>query len=158
MNYLCFVLCISVIITNHAREHEIVHLEEGNLALLTSQQPGPLFCFGQNILDQGDVQAFVLSNSLKGKHKRFTHVVPNLLCGVTDTASLFAVIPVATQLRLDKHCSSGIEDIFIQGEYAFYNQDKLTHANQATLVANITLPTGSSTKIHRLVLILQAFS
>jgi len=40
-----------------ANEKEIQHIKEGNFALPTSQQPSPLFSFGQNILDKGDIQA-----------------------------------------------------------------------------------------------------
>lgn len=133
--------------TSSAREKDLVqHVEQGNLTLPTSQQPGPLFGFGQNIVDQGDIQAFGIIAYMRGKNKQSVDVVPTVLYGVSDSFSLLCALPVAARLKENGYCSSGVEDLVLQGEYAFHNKDRQTYANQATLVANIMLPTGSSKK------------
>lgn len=137
--------CICMI---HARDlDETSHVLQGNLALPTSQQPGPLFGFGQNILDKGDIQAFLYTNFQQGGNNSFTRCIPSILYGISDTCSLNVGTPIALRFRINNDHSSGFEDIFAQLEYAFFNQDGASYANQATIVANITFPTGSSGKI-----------
>ena len=62
--------------------------KKGILALPTSQQPGPLFCFGQNSADQGDLQAF----GIVAKNKQSVDVVPTVLYGVSDSFSLLCAL------------------------------------------------------------------
>lgn len=127
-------------------EKQYSYVMKGNLALPTSQQPGPLFSFGQNIVDKGDAQAFIYIDQQKGHNKNFIDVIPSVVYGPSDNSSIFVVVPIAAKYKLDNACSSGIEDCFIQGEYAFYNDEHSTYINQATIVANITVPTGSAKK------------
>lgn len=142
------ILFIFYAIAIHAREEDNgPSLKEGNLALPTSQQPSPLFCFGQNIVDKGDFQLFGLANCLVGDQKNFSELTPYFIYGISDTFSLTAGIPFATQFKINNDKSSGIQDIFVQGEYAFFNKDALHYAQQATLVANITFPAGSTNKV-----------
>ena len=58
-------------------QEKVDHIIEGNLALPTSQQPSPLFCFGQNIVDKGDVQIFGDVDYLKGKNLKFSEFIPS---------------------------------------------------------------------------------
>src|SRR5436190_21033773 len=64
-------------------------LTMGNFALPTSQQPGPLIGFGQNIVEAGDRQFFLYANYLKGQQKKYVEAVPSFVYGISDTASLF---------------------------------------------------------------------
>lgn len=125
-------------------------VDEGNLALPTSQQPGPLFCLGQNIVDQGNFQAFAYTDWQNGQNKRFNEVLPQCLYGITDSLSLYTVVPVATKFRLNNNCSSGLEDMYVQLEYAYYTKKHSKSVNQATVIANVTFPTGSIFKNPRL--------
>lgn len=129
-----------------AREEDGAHVLQGNLALPTSQEPAPLFCFGQSVIDKHDIQAFVYINSLLGKKTDFTQIIPNILYGVTDELTITAGAPIAAKFRYHNYQSSGIGDLFIQAEYAFYNKDRQDYANQATVVASMTFPTGSFKK------------
>ncbi len=118
----------------------------GNFALPTSQQPGPLVSFGENIIDKGQAQLFVFADVFIGKNSCLTDVVPGILYGITNDLSFFFNVPFSPGNKdRDKH-SSGIEDIFAQFEYAFYNGINSNSVNQATIVANIAFPTGSSSK------------
>ncbi|MDZ4124563.1 MAG: hypothetical protein U1E02_10355 [Hydrogenophaga sp.] len=143
-----FGVIVCAVLSVQAREEDSVeHVEQGNLALPTSQQPEPLFGFGQNIVDQGDIQALGFASYLNGKNERFFEVAPAVLYGISDTFSLLFAVPVAAQLKQDGYCSAGVSDLLLQGEYAFYNKDRQTYANQATFVASILLPTGSHKKV-----------
>lgn len=129
-----------------AREEQRSHIYAGNLALPTSQQPSPLFCFGQEVVDKHNLQLFAYINSLLNKQADFTQVIPNILYGITDELTLTAGTPTAAKFKYQNIRSSGIGDLFIQTEYAFYNKDRSTYAQQATCVAQMTFPSGSLKK------------
>ncbi len=118
----------------------------GNFALPTSQQPGPLFGFGQNIIDNKETQIYFFADGFYGRDKITTDLIPSLLYGISDDLSIYFNFPINPRLRdgLDK--SYGKSDFFLQLEYAFINSKTKTHTNQATLVGNVTFPTGSIKK------------
>lgn len=115
----------------------------GNFSLPTSQQPAALFGFGGNIIDKGEVQLYLFADYFNGKKKIVSDVIPSVLFGITDDWSVFFNAPFTPIMKDGHHRSSGLEDFFIQLEYAFYNKSTKTYVDQATLVANITYPTGS---------------
>ncbi len=139
-------LLVIIFVTLNAREEETAHILQGNLALPTSQEPAPLFCFGQSVIDKNNLQVFAYIDTLLGKKTDFTQVIPNIIYGVTDSLTLTIGQPVAAKFKFNNYHSSGIGDFFIQGEYAFYNSDHPAYATQATLVAQITFPSGSFNK------------
>jgi hypothetical protein len=118
----------------------------GNFSLDSSQQIGPLVSFGQNIVDKNQLQLFLFSDYYKGSKKHFGDIFPFLLFGITDSFSIFLSTPVAVSYRENGSRSSGLEDIFVQAEYAFYDKETIRFADLATLVANISFPTGSTKK------------
>lgn len=118
----------------------------GNFALPSSQQPAALFGFGGNIIDEGEVQLNVFSDAFRGKDRTVIDVIPGVLFGVTDTFSIYFNFPFTPKFQDREHHSSGFEDFFFQFEYAFYNKSTFTYTDQATVVANITVPTGSIKK------------
>lgn len=136
-------LCTQLFFLTKLISIQVPHLWEGNLALPTSQQPGPLFCFGQNIVDKGDIQLFAYTDSQQGAHKQFTEIIPSTLYGISDDLSFFFNVPIALTFK-DHACKEqGLQDIFGQFEYAFYNHDTLTYQAQATLVGAIAFPTAT---------------
>lgn len=118
----------------------------GNFALPFSQQPGPLIGFGENILDKNETQLFLLADDYAGIKSHYIDVVPSILYGITSDLSIFINIPYAASYKDGDQKSTGFEDAFAQLEYAFYNYSTKSHADQATIVANVTIPTGS---IHK---------
>lgn len=118
----------------------------GNFSLPTSQQPAALFGFGGNIIDKGEIQLFFFADEFVGKRKMTIDLIPSVLFGITDEWSVFFSAPFTPELRDGTERSSGLEDFFIQLEYAFYNKSTKAYVDQATLLANITVPTGS---IHK---------
>ncbi len=130
----------------YAEDIEEQHPEVGNFVLPVSQRPGPLVGFGQNVLDQNQLQFFVAPDDFIGIDKHTVDVVSGILYGISDDLSLFLNIPVAASFAQTQNHSAGFEDIALQLEYVFYNKIKTNYEDQATLVTNITFPTGSSTK------------
>lgn len=118
----------------------------GNFALPTSQQPYGLFAFGGNVIDQGEVQLFVFADEFIGNKRVVTDLIPSVLFGVTDEFSLLFNFPVAPVMKDGCDKSSGLQDFFVQAEYAFYTKKTHCYADQATILANITVPTGSARK------------
>ena len=121
-------------------------LKEGNLALPASQQPGPLFLYGQNIVDKGDIQAEFYMDVHQGINRTFIDVLPGLLYGVTDSLSLYFNIPFTPRYQINCHRSSGMEDIFVQAEYAAFSHDTPSSTSMVTLVGALYFPTGSIKK------------
>lgn len=119
----------------------------GNFSLPTSQQPAALFGFGGNIIDKGEIQFYFFADDFVGKRKTTVDLIPSILFGITDYSSVFFNAPFTPLLKDGCDESRGLEDFFIQFEYAFYNHLTTSYVDQATLVANITFPTGS---IHKM--------
>jgi hypothetical protein len=127
-------------------DEKVEPLKIGNFALPSSQQPGPLIGFGQNMLDKGDFQFFNYVDFLKGRNKEFTEMIPTILYGFTQDFSMYLQAPIALKFQEDGTVFRGIQDILIQFEYSFYNKSTLTDTNQISLVTNITLTPDSVTK------------
>ena len=116
-------LFIPVLIYAEKSEQSVTTpLEVGNFSLPTSQQPGPLVCFGENIIDKGQIQLFLFGDAFIGKNSYLTDAIPSILYGIRDDLSLFFNVPFSPRNKDKGYHSSGIEDIFVQLEYAFYNK------------------------------------
>ena len=87
-----------------------------------------------------------MARSFIGRKKTTIDLIPSVLFGITKDWSIFFNFPFTPLIRDGSHESSGLEDFFIQLEYAFYNKTTSTYADQATIVGNITFPTGSIKK------------
>lgn len=118
----------------------------GNFALSSSQQPGTLVGLGENIIDKQETQLSLLSDDRVGIHKHLVDVVPSYLYGITDHLSILINLPYAASFKTGHEKSSGMEDASAQLEYAFYSKSTSRFVDQATVVTNITIPTGSFQK------------
>lgn len=124
---------------------DIIQLKQGNLALPSSQQPGPLLGFGQSIVDQGDFAAYVFFDHLKGNDSDSTKMIPSILYGVTDDFSI--LISSLVQLYDKEHTmrqSAEVKNFLVQCEYGFYTYEQATYTDAATIVGNIIFPTRST--------------
>lgn len=117
-------------------------LSKGNFALPASQQPGPFYSFGQNIINKGLAQLYLLPSYASNQQQHDANVIPSLLYGLTDNASLLLSAPIAADYSSQNDHSSGLGDVTGQFEYAFFNNSD----SQATLVAALSLPTGAFSK------------
>lgn len=120
--------------------------ETGNFALPSSQQPAPLIGFGQNIISQHETQLFLFADNFAGVNKHFMDLIPSVLYGITDKLSIFISTPYAASYEVGQKKSTGFEDVSAQLEYAFYSKSISNFTDQATVVANVTAPTGSIQK------------
>ena len=88
-----------------------------------------------------------LTGAYSQGHKGSANLIePNFHYGIRDDLSIFFAVPFNIKSRSDSTYSSGIEDIFLQLEYGFYNKSSSNYNLQATVVGNVQFPTGSSTK------------
>ncbi len=123
----------------------------GNFALSPSQQPGPLLSFGDNIIDKGQTQVSLYADDFYSKKRVATDLFPSILYGLSDSCSLLFTAPCTTYLKDTAPNgktvrSRGWEDLSLQLEYAYFSTRSQNSTGQATLVANMTFPTGSSSK------------
>jgi hypothetical protein len=121
-------------------------LKKGNLSLPISQQPGPLVGFGENIVDKGQKQLFLMGQQYTGHHQYLTSLIPGFVYGIKESLSLFLNFPVSPGNKSQGNHSSGMQDIFIQLESVFIDKNRKYSTDQATVVGNFTIPTGSANK------------
>lgn len=122
-------------------ESEIEQIKKGNLALPPSQQPTPLFAFGQNIIDSCDAVPLMDLRTLIGKDLNLASFTPTVLYGIKDNVSMYISFPVD---RFEQNCqvAKGFDDILVQVEYAPLNKNYAESNDQITLVSYFTFPTG----------------
>jgi hypothetical protein len=118
----------------------------GNFSLPTSQQPVPLISFGQTIVNKGQSQLFLFADYIKGNNQIASDVVPYFIYGITDNLTFFMSQGVATKYQQETRHSAGVEDTSLQLEYAVYGHKTKRYEDQATVLVDINLPTGSHTK------------
>ena len=119
----------------------------GNFSLPLSQQVGPLVSFGENILGKGEFITYLDADAYIGDDLYSTDAIPSVVYGIRDDLSLFLQVPLAPGNKRDGSHSAGFEDMSLQLEYAFYSGSTEVSSTQATFVANVTFPTGSSEKM-----------
>ena len=119
----------------------------GNFSLPLSQQVGPLVSFGENILGKGEFITYLDADAYIGDDLYSTDAIPSVVYGIRDDLSLFLQVPLAPGNKRDGSHSAGFEDMSLQLEYAFYSGSTEVSSTQATFVANVTFPTGSSKKM-----------
>ena len=119
----------------------------GNFSLPVSQQPAPLYSFGQNIINKGTAQLFLTPDGARSSTSHYSELSASFLYALSDEASLLFTAPYLLNNTDERVHSSGYSDTDIQGEYAFYNDSKSDHTTQATVLGGITFPTGDLHKI-----------
>ncbi len=127
-------------------EKEDFPLKIGNFSLRTSQQPGPLVGVGENIIDKGETQVFLFADISAGNKNYRSDAIPSILFGITDDLSVFFNFPFSPGNKQRKKHSSGWEDVYIQLEYSYFQKQEIDNTDQATILANISYPTGSPNK------------
>lgn len=119
----------------------------GNFSLKSSQQPGPLVSFGQTILSKHQFRIDTYPESFQFKGGYTTLAPVDLSYGLSDTLTLEMTVPVVLQAKLDDFHSSGLSDLELQLEYAYYANETKKFSEQGTVLAQLSFPTGSVEKI-----------
>jgi hypothetical protein len=68
------------------------------------------------------------------------------LYGITEDFSIFFNLPFSPKNRVYNYHSSGLEDVYIQIEYAYYAKKVEEGTYQATILTNVAFPSGSTHK------------
>ena len=131
---------------NSKASEDISPPKTGNFILPVSQQPAPLIGFGENIIDKNEKVFYLFADDLVGNQKHLTEVAFTALYGISENVALLLYIPYATSFKMNQKKSKGITDSDVQLEYAFYNKSTFQYVDQATIVTNVSFPTGS---IHK---------
>ncbi|KTD06402.1 hypothetical protein Lgra_3179 [Legionella gratiana] len=121
----------------------------GNYSLVTSQQPGPFFSFGQNIVDKNQLIVSYNPSYLYSKGQSILEGDPALLYGITDSMSLLVTLPYAFSYNNGDTTQSGIGDLAIDLEYAFYNFENSKYSDQATIIFSPTFPISNLDAISK---------
>lgn len=141
-----FFLFLHINSTHALVQKESINIREGNLAMRTSQQPAPLFSFGQITVDNGNIQAFLKPVFITDHQKFFSTLIPSVVYGVTNRLTLEIALPGAPKLKQRHACSSGLGDMWTELEYVFYEKPTPTYNNLISLVGIAYFPTGSASK------------
>lgn len=112
----------------------------GNFALPTSQQPGPLFSFGQTLIGKNSLQLTAQSFSPYHFGGAFDVVDGSLTYGFTDNTSVYFLYPIKSDYATRQIRRTAINDVVVQLEQSVYNQSTTHFQDQATVVGSISLP------------------
>ena len=123
----------------------LVPMQIGNFALSATMQPGAFISLGDNI-GQGDTLLYVFADDNVGKNSYSIDVFPSLIYGIRNDLSISFNTPFTPQKKEWKNHSSGLEDWYVEVEYAFFTKNRPKAQDQATILFDVILPTGSSTK------------
>lgn len=121
-------------------------LKIGNFALPESQQPGPFYSFGQNIIGKGEKQFYIMPGYLEITNGYSLSTTPECIYGFTDDFSVLVDTVISLNQRHGNATSNGLSDTLFQFEYAFYNKEQNYYSDTATVLAGLQLPTGSFKK------------
>ncbi|KTD40174.1 hypothetical protein [Legionella parisiensis] len=121
----------------------------GNFALATSQQPGPFFSFGQNVIDKNQFIVSFNPNYLYSQTQRILDGTPSILYGITDSASILLSLPYAFSYKNGNQSLSGVGDLALDLEYAFYNYENSRYSDQATIIFAPSFPVSTLDEITK---------
>ena len=138
-------LCMPAILLGHEIE-KTEALPIGNFSVPFMTQIGPLISFGQLLIGEKALLPQLTGAYTRGHHSYSNLIAPSVTYGILDDLSVSFFVPFTPRSRSGSSHSSGIEDIFLQFEYGFYNKSRTDYTLEATVVANVQFPTGSSSK------------
>lgn len=140
-----FLLLIPFFLFSDGKE-KIEPFPVGNFSVPTATQIGPLVSLGQTLVGKNYLLPEFTGFYTKSHHGYTDELEPNIIYGILDELAVSLFVPFTPKSRERSSSSSGIEDILLQLEYAFYNKITKNYILQATVVGSVGFPTGSSSK------------
>ena len=137
---------VSLLVFAVCNSEDVKQLSIGNLALPSTQQPSPTFSFGQNIIDKNDTILDQRLTQYKAPNMDFLQTSSNIFYGITDKFVFVAGVPYILRFKQGNQKSSGLGDVFLDMEYAFYQYQTKTATNQMTIVGSASLDTAAQGK------------
>lgn len=128
------------------QEEQTYPLPIGNFSVPQATQIGPLVSFGQLIIGQDAFLPELTGTYIQETNGYDNVIAPSLLYGLRDDLSLFLLIPYTVDGRAGSSRSSGVNDIYVQLEYAPFTKNCPTYMMQTTIVGGVQFPTGSLLK------------
>ena len=143
---LCCTASFAKSLKTDVQKKQIVKESPPPIALFTPGllQPGGLIAFGENILPQGGTKISLFADDYGGPGTHFIDLSTAIVYGITNRLSILLNLPYAASYSEGADKSSGIEDISTQLEYAYYVNTTSSYQEQATVLANVSFPTGSA--------------
>ncbi len=123
----------------------ISHIEAQE-RLSYAEGPGPLFSIGQNIIPKHE---FNVGTGLRYRDGVFNHRLRwsvGGIYGITDHLSATFVVPYILKERSENKRTSGIADMILDLEYAFFEKKEDRSLVQATIIGGIQFPTSDKEK------------
>ncbi len=111
-----------------------------------AEGPGPLFSLGQNVIPK---QKFVLGTGLGYRDGVFNHQLRwsiGGIYGITDHLSATFIFPYILKERSENKRTSGLADMIIDLEYAYYEKEGERSLVQATIIGGLQFPTSDQDK------------
>ncbi len=106
--------------------------------------PNPLFSIGHNV--QKKHHGMLRSTSFYEERDQSQSLFVSyngIFYGITDNFTMYARLPCVRERKTSNLKSTGIGNLQIQGEWAFYNERVDDSFNQVTVLAAIRLPTST---------------
>lgn len=135
-------LCCITISYSAFANYPIQPLPIGNFVVPISQRPRPLFCFGQNLVEEGNLLGADALIFFEGQHKNEFVNSLTVLYGITDDLHTFVNVPVPAFRRVESTKKGGLGEINIQTEYVFFERNTLYRTAKATVIGTVYFPTG----------------
>lgn len=107
-----------------------------------NRRPSAIFGFGQNIISKERTQGYINTTHVRNEKSSLSLLIWRTLYGITDSLSLCLQMPFIVQQKIDGKENSGIGDLEIQLEYAFWQKSTIDSYNQITFLGTIYVPTG----------------
>lgn len=151
---LCFILpslCFAEPVENKEKEEKTKKKPPkiGNFTLPSPQRPGPFLSFGERNLNENQAQLELFTDYFSGDSRHLTEFIPGYLYGITDDIVVSVALPITPSNKAFGYTSSGLEDGDLQLEYAYYTHATTRYEESATVVGNVTFPSGSAHKNPR---------
>ena len=106
--------------------------------------PNPIFSIGHNIQKKGHGFVRCFAYRIKESEKNSSFVTHNgLYYGITDTLTVNIRIPGVKYPKSPPLKSSGVGNVHLQAEWAFYNHFDKHSLSQATLVGTVRIPSSN---------------
>lgn len=118
----------------NAYAEDIEQVKRGNFSLPSSQQPGPLFGFGQNVIDSGTLQLIGYFDYRRAHHQDELNFLPSLLYGITDRFVFFGFLQAEPYHNADGIRTSRVSQVGLQFEYSVYANKRATCIDEFTVV------------------------
>lgn len=121
----------------------------GNFSVPNITQIAPLIGFGQLLVGKKALLSQFGEIYTRGHNSYSNVMLPSSIYGIRDDLSIVLFVPFTPRSRSGSSHSSGIMDLFLQGEYGYYMKSYSDHTLTGTLVGNVQFPTGSDSKQPR---------